>query len=61
MKCPYCEYEATEATDERDKGEFWELSNSVELERRSGYIRDQTAVLRGCPACKKVFVDDYKW
>jgi len=61
MKCPYCGYEATKTTEDREKGEFWELSNRVELERSSGFMENQKALLRGCPACKKVFVDDCSW
>jgi hypothetical protein len=59
MKCPYCEYEATEDTEDRDKGAFWNLTNSVQLKRSSGFMEEQKAYVAGCPNCKRLFVDDY--
>lgn len=60
MKCPYCEYEESEATYDREKGKFWELSNHITLERRCDFMEDQEAYLLGCPACKRIFLSDFK-
>lgn len=67
MKCPHCEYEhgwSGEKLDivEGEHGEFFELSNSIQMERKSGYhgygsTDKTTRDVYGCPACKKLFMD----
>lgn len=62
MKCPHCEYQETEPTEDADSGLFWKVSNQICLERACGFMETQkSARLMGCPSCKKVFVDDNWW
>lgn len=59
MKCPHCSYEPKEESDDRDKGEFWRLTNDVRLTRNSCLFDKQEAYVYGCPRCKKLFMGDW--
>jgi len=67
MKCPYCGYEhgwsgEQMAKVEGKEGEFFSLSNDVEMTRRDrgSYTRDyESRSLNGCPKCLKVFMSSY--
>ncbi len=59
MECPYCKYEDTDASEDRNSGNFWTLSNDIELSRETGLFDKQKANIKGCPNCKRIFVSDY--
>lgn len=64
MKCPHCEYEDGYSLDtgemtKGEKGEFYEISNDIKMERtdsESYWQSTETKTLKGCPACDKLFM-----
>lgn len=58
LYCPYCKYKETKITENKNKGEFWELSNDVNLIRNISVYKQQEAYVMGCPSCKKIFIFD---
>lgn len=62
MKCPHCEYEHGWSGEEMDvskgkEGEFFQLSNSIQMERSGSYGGTDKRYVYGCPACNKLFMD----
>jgi len=61
MECPHCKYkhgwcsEEARTIDGAD-GEFYRLSNNIEMERQS-YDGKATRDLFGCPSCDKIFMN----
>jgi hypothetical protein len=61
MECPYCKYTIDDNGKDREAGQFWKLTNDVQLERDTYLFEKQTAKIYGCPQCKLIFVCDYTW
>lgn len=63
MKCPHCEYEHGWSGEEMDviegkEGAFFQLSNSIQMERDESSWTPETRNLYGCPSCNKLFMSN---
>ena len=61
MECPYCKYKDGWDADILDavkgkEGKFFELSNSIKMERNDSFSTREVSTLLGCPNCRKVFM-----
>ncbi len=70
MECPFCNYKEGEYDYKKKKkiggkeGDFFKLSNDVEMIRRDegSYTRThEKRNIYGCPKCKKIFMDNWGW
>lgn len=64
MKCPHCEYQYgwnwindEYKKSEGDLGDFYSLSNSIQMTRSRAYYPDETAAVYACPSCGKLFIE----